>query len=261
MATAQKKNAGGKRTASGTGRTASGSRAAGSRKKAPAPRPIRREVGAVACLLLAIFSAFGYFHIQAIFIDFFCGLVKGLIGYGYWLLPPMLLVASGILVFHRGRPVRLRVWCALLTPVLVGCLLHLILTRGSYEWSLELVKTLWSQGEALKSGGVVSGSIALGLTAVFSKYGAGVIFVLIAAMNVVLNRFTGSLGRCLEQGSHIHIEATVSITGCYDFSTTVVTVLSHLCNHDTRLTPLFLRELLGQFTSTFEVAIVFTSCF
>lgn len=159
MATAQKKNAGGKRTASGTGRTASGSRAAGSRKKAPAPRPIRREVGAVACLLLAIFSAFGYFHIQAIFIDFFCGLVKGLIGYGYWLLPPMLLVASGILVFHRGRPVRLRVWCALLTPVLVGCLLHLILTRGSYEWSLELVKTLWSQGEALKSGGVVSGLI------------------------------------------------------------------------------------------------------
>ena len=165
MATAQKKNAGGKRTASGTGRTASGSRAAGSRKKAPAPRPIRREVGAVACLLLAIFSAFGYFHIQAIFIDFFCGLVKGLIGYGYWLLPPMLLVASGILVFHRGRPVRLRVWCALLTPVLVGCLLHLILTRGSYEWSLELVKTLWSQGEALKSGGVVSGLIALALGA------------------------------------------------------------------------------------------------
>ena len=186
MATAQKKNAGGKRTASGTGRTASGSRAAGSRKKAPAPRPIRREVGAVACLLLAIFSAFGYFHIQAIFIDFFCGLVKGLIGYGYWLLPPMLLVASGILVFHRGRPVRLRVWCALLTPVLVGCLLHLILTRGSYEWSLELVKTLWSQGEALKSGGVVSGSIALGLTAVFSKYGAGVIFVLIAAIMLMV---------------------------------------------------------------------------
>ena len=50
----------------------------------------------MACLLLAIFSAFGYFHIQAIFIDFFCGLVKGLIGYGYYLLPPALLGASGI---------------------------------------------------------------------------------------------------------------------------------------------------------------------
>ncbi|WP_130868635.1 FtsK/SpoIIIE family DNA translocase [Intestinimonas massiliensis (ex Afouda et al. 2020)] len=178
MATAPKKTTGGKRTASGKSRSTSSSRSSSSRKKTSAPRPVRREVGAVVCLLLAIFSAFGYFHIQAIFIDFFCGLVKGLIGYGYWLLPPMLLVASGILLFHRGRPVRFRVCCALLTPVLFGCLLHLILAKGPYAWNLELVKTLWTQGESLKSGGVVSGVVALGLTAVFSKIGAGVILVL-----------------------------------------------------------------------------------
>ena len=178
MATTQKKTTGGSRAASGRSGTAS--RSGGSRKKAPAPRPIRREVGAVVCLLLAIFSAFGYFHIQAIFIDFFCGLVKGLIGYGYWLLPPMLLVASGILLFHRGRPVRLRVWCALLTPVLAGGLLHLILAKGPYEWNAALVKTLWTQGEALQSGGVVSGAAALGLSAVFSPIGAGIILVLVA---------------------------------------------------------------------------------
>ena len=178
MATTQKKTTGGSRAASGRSGTAS--RSGGSRKKAPAPRPIRREVGAVVCLLLAIFSAFGYFHIQAIFIDFFCGLVKGLIGYGYWLLPPMLLVASGILLFHRGRPVRLRVWCALLTPVLAGGLLHLIMAKGPYEWNAALVKTLWTQGEALQSGGVVSGAAALGLSAVFSPIGAGIILVLVA---------------------------------------------------------------------------------
>ena len=178
MATTQKKTTGGSRAASGRSGTAS--RSGGSRKKAPAPQPIRREVGAVVCLLLAIFSAFGYFHIQAIFIDFFCGLVKGLIGYGYWLLPPMLLVASGILLFHRGRPVRLRVWCALLTPVLAGGLLHLILAKGPYEWNAALVKTLWTQGEALQSGGVVSGAAALGLSAVFSPIGAGIILVLVA---------------------------------------------------------------------------------
>ena len=143
-------------------------------------------MGAVVCLLLAIFSAFGYFHIQAIFIDFFCGLVKGLIGYGYWLLPPMLLVASGILLFHRGRPVRFRVCCALLTPVLFGCLLHLILAKGPYVWNLELVKTLWAQGGELHSGGVVSGILALALTAVFSKIGAGVILVLIALIMLMV---------------------------------------------------------------------------
>ena len=186
MATAPKKNTSGKRTASGKGRSSSSARSSGSRKKSPAPKPVRREVGAVICLLLAIFSAFGYFHIQAIFIDFFCGLVKGLIGYGYWLLPPMLLVASGILLFHRGRPVRFRVCCTLLTPVLFGCLLHLILVKGSYEWNLGLIKTLWQQGEALRSGGVVSGITALGLTAVFSRIGAGVIIVLVAVIMLMV---------------------------------------------------------------------------
>lgn len=60
------------------------------------------------CLLLAIFSAFGYFHMDALFINFFCGLVKGLFGYGFWLVPPALLLGSYILAFHRGRPVALR---------------------------------------------------------------------------------------------------------------------------------------------------------
>ena len=183
MATAKKKSTGGKRTASSS--RSSSSRTTSSRKK-PAPRPVRREVGAVVCLLLAIFAALGYFHIQAIFIDFFCGLVKGLIGYGYLLLPPMLLVASGILAFHRGRPVRLRVWCALLLPVLAGGFFHLLLARGAYAWDMKLPELLWKQGEALTSGGVISGVAALGLTAVFSKIGAGIIFVLLAVILVMV---------------------------------------------------------------------------
>ena len=183
MATAKKKSTGGKRTASSS--RSSSSRTTSSRKK-PAPRPVRREVGAVVCLLLAIFAALGYFHIQAIFIDFFCGLVKGLIGYGYLLLPPMLLVASGILAFHRGRPVRLRVWCALLLPVLAGGFFHLLLAKGAYAWDMKLPELLWTQGQALTSGGVVSGVAALGLTAVFSKIGAGIIFVLLAVILVMV---------------------------------------------------------------------------
>lgn len=186
MATAKKKSTGGKRTASSSRSSSSKRTTTSTRSKKPAPRPVRREVGAVVCLLLAIFAALGYFHIQAIFIDFFCGLVKGLIGYGYLLLPPMLLVASGILAFHRGRPVRLRVWCALLLPVLAGGFFHLLLARGEYAWTAELPKLLWTQGETLASGGVVSGVIALGLTAVFSKIGAGIIFVLLGAVLVMV---------------------------------------------------------------------------
>ena len=114
MAASQKKT-GGKRTSSGGTRrsgSASGSSRGNSRgRKAPARRPMRREIGAAVCLALALFAALGYFHIQAIFIDFFSGLLKGLLGYGFWLMPPALLLAAYILAFHRGRPVRLRVTC------------------------------------------------------------------------------------------------------------------------------------------------------
>ena len=106
MAATQKKDAGkgkSKSTASAAGKRsasrqtpAPGKRTA--QKTAPAPRPIRREVWAVVCLLLALFSALGYFQIQAIFIDFFCSLIKGLLGYGFWLMPPMLLWAGVILL-------------------------------------------------------------------------------------------------------------------------------------------------------------------
>ena len=185
MATKRKKTTGGKRTASPGGKkSGSGSSAAkksgGSRSRstAPQPKPIRREVGAVVCLLLAFFAAFGYFNIQAIFIDLFCSLLKGLFGYGFWLAPPMLVVASYILAFHRGRPVRLRLWCALLTPLVMGAILHLFLYKGEFAFSLEAIGGLWKQGETVQCGGVVSGLIAETLTLVFSPIGAGLILIL-----------------------------------------------------------------------------------
>lgn len=185
MATAQKKSTGGSRAAAPKGGSTRGRAPAGRKKAPPPPKPVRREVGAVVCLLLAIFSAFGYFRVEAIFVDIFCGAVKGLIGYGYWLLPPMLLVGTGILMFHRGRPVRTRMVCTLLLPVILGCLLHLILAKGTYVWSLELVKQLWAEGRGLQGGGVVSGVLALALTAIFSKIGAGIVFAL-AGIAVVM---------------------------------------------------------------------------
>ena len=198
MATAQKKPTGGKRAASSSGgkrstgsrssstssrsRTSGGSR---SSSRAPAPKPIRRGVAALVFLLLAVFAALGYFRVEAIFITFFAESVKGLIGYGFYLVPPMLLAASGILAFHRGRPVRLRVSCVLLLPVLLGATLHLFLAKGPYSWDLSLFRVLWSDGRALSSGGVVSGLLAMSFTAVFSRIGACVVFVLTAAALVM----------------------------------------------------------------------------
>ena len=180
MATTQKKKGGSRAASSGGRRTASSSsssrsRSSTSKKQPPQPahQPFRREIGAVACLLLALFSALGYFHIEALFIDFFCGLVKGLIGYGFWLVPPALLLTSYILAFHRGRPVCLPVVCALLMPLMMACTVH-GLTVQVLPWDGALLKTLWESGRAMTSGGAAAGVLAQAV----SVWGSTVVFVL-----------------------------------------------------------------------------------
>ena len=165
MATSQKKtggsrsassSSGGRRTASSSSKSKSGSSRSRKQPPAPAHRPFRREVGAGICLLLAIFTIFGCFHVQALFIDALCGLINGLIGYGFWLMPPALLLASFILAFHRGRPVRLRVFCALMLPLMFSCVVHSVIAE-TLPWNASLAQTLWQSGEALTGGGVLAG--------------------------------------------------------------------------------------------------------
>ena len=125
----------------------SGSRTAA---KKPQPRPIRREVGGVVCLVLALCVFVSYFGISAIFIDWLAVLLKGLLGYGYWLFGPALVLAGCILLFHHGRPVTLRVTSALLLPVLLGSLCHMLLVKEAYASSIGIIPALWKDGAALQ---------------------------------------------------------------------------------------------------------------
>ena len=140
-------------------------------------QPYRREAGAVVCLLLAIFAGLGYFNMEAIFIDLFCGLIKGLLGYGFWLMPPALLLCSYVLMFHRGRPVRLRVTCALLLPLILSCFLHVLLAQP-LEWDAQLWGSLVESGKALQSGGGLGGVLGQGLVSLFTKIGASIVSLL-----------------------------------------------------------------------------------
>ncbi len=177
-----------KATSSGTSAARSGKAGTAAKQE----RPYRREVGAVVCLLLAFFAALGYFRVDALFIDFFVGLLKGLFGYGFWAAPPVLLIAAYVLGFHRGRPVRARLWCALLLPLVLGCILHLFLFKTDLSWSFELFKQFWTSGRALASGGAVSGVLALVFIKVFSKIGSIIIFI-VAALLMLLVMFNRTI--------------------------------------------------------------------
>ena len=153
-----------------------------SRKSASPQKPYRREAGGVLCFLLALFGAIGYFKTdEGAVIALFCDLLKGLCGYGFYLAPPMLLAAALILLFHRGRPVRLRVAGALALPVLAGAVTHLLLCATPYEWSLELFSQLWTDGRAAACGGVAGGVLAMVFRFAFTKVGAVVLLLLLTA--------------------------------------------------------------------------------
>lgn len=178
----KKKSTAKSRSASGVRKTSGSGKGAGSQ-----PAPIRREVGAVICAFLGVFSLIGFFNVDALFITAFSGLLKGLIGWGFYIFPPAMLLCAVILGFHRGRPVAFRAVSALLLPLFMGAAAHLLFCRTHYDFSgsfAVLLKDLYVQGQAMTCGGVLCGISSMGLEAMFSVYGA--FPVLLAAFLIFL---------------------------------------------------------------------------
>ena len=155
-----------------------------SRKQEP-PRPAYgRAVGGAVCLLLALFVIVSYFGVDALFLRFFGGLLKGLTGYGYYAFGPALLLAGYWLLNRKESPVTLRTVCALLLPVVLGTTLHLFLCEPM-RFSSALPKELWDAGRLMESGGALSGCLAVGGAAVFSKVAMLILCLLLLAAMLI----------------------------------------------------------------------------
>ena len=125
--------------------------------QAPAKKPVRREIGGVVCIILALLCFIGYFDVDALFFVV-TDVMKGLIGYGYWILPPCLLWVGGVLLTHRGRPVRLRMTAILLLPTLWGVMGHILFFGVPLAMSQGFVNvwtTLYVSGKGMHSGGAM----------------------------------------------------------------------------------------------------------
>ena len=177
MASGQKKKTTGK-ARQGGGQSRQTGR---SPQKNPHP-PIRREVGGGVCLLLALCVVVSYFQADAIVLNLLGDLLKGLTGYGYWLAAPALALAGVNLLAHRGRPVALRTVCTLVTPVLLGAILHLFLYQGETVTGLgPMMKSLWAHGLLLKSGGAVAGGLAAGMKRLVGTMVSVIVLLLLLA--------------------------------------------------------------------------------
>ncbi len=203
MATKASKS-GGKSTASKSTSKSAASKSASSKssaskstaKQTQAAKPIRREIWALVCFFVGLFSMIGYFNVDAIFITYFCGTIKGFIGYGYYILPPALVICAVILAFHKGRPVKARSICLVLVPVVFGALCHLFFAKYEPDFSkfAEAFKTIYSEGMAMRGGGLISGFLAMGFEALFSVWGAVPVFIFgLAALVMVGFRITPAM--------------------------------------------------------------------
>ena len=162
--------------------------------------PIRRELGAVLFLFLALFTGISYFRDEGAFVQFFSHLIKGLVGWGYWVAVPAFLVASFILFFHQGRPVALRVFCTLLIPILVAALISLLVNEydvGSANIK-RLADMLFDHGQELNSAGVLGGLLAIGLEMAFSIYGAFPVLIVLLVFCCICT-FNGSFRKAADK--------------------------------------------------------------
>ncbi len=142
------------------------------------PNMVARGVGAAVCIFLAVMLGLGMFGAHAVVVDFLCDGSKGLVGYGFWVLVPVLLAAAVLLLAQRERSVHLRLWCLGLFPVLLGGFLHLLLSPYSYSMEFKTFASLWRDGVNLFSGGVLGGCLSISFATWFSPIGAGILFVL-----------------------------------------------------------------------------------
>ena len=189
----------GKKTVKRTsGRAPAARKGAGAHSaSAAAQKPIRREVTGAALAFIGLFSFLAYFSIDAIFISGLRSVIGGLVGWGFYIFPPMMLVAAYIMIFHHGRPVAFRLTSALLLPVIFGAMTHLLFSSadlGSAGGFAGMVSLLYADGSHLAFGGVVSGLLSYGLEIVFSVYGAfplllaAFIFFLLSAFNLSIRK-------------------------------------------------------------------------
>ena len=192
---AQSKSAGKKKSTAAKKSTTAAKKTAPAPKKttgrsapAPAPQPVRREIWGVVFLFLAAFAVISHYNTDGAFIAFFSDYLKGLLGYGFWLIPPAFVLVSFILFTHKGRPVDGRITCALLLPVFFSAIaeLGLGLTETLNTDFMKLVGELFYYGQKLESGGVIGCLLAKGLNAAFSVYGALPLLILLFLVCLIL---------------------------------------------------------------------------
>ena len=202
----KKSSSSGKKTASAKKTTSSASaprkttRGGSHSDRAKNTQSNNRVIAGIVCLLLALISALGYFHIEAILVEWIRTLIGGLTGWGFYLFPPCLFMVAYLLMHYRNTPLTGRIVALLLVPVLFGAMAQLLFSMtdlGAAGGLASIISILFNDGRQLAYGGVISGLLAYGLEKIISIYGAFPV-LLLAFIYFVLRSFNITISQIME---------------------------------------------------------------
>ena len=145
-----------------------------------------RLIASLVLVFLALFLLLSMFGVHAALLDLLKNLVKGLVGYGYWLMPLALGYMAWMLFFLHDEPIRLRMIAAGLLVLVFSALVHTIVCQTTFQVGLKMFGALWSTGVENGSGGVLAGLLSIGLQSLISKGGTIPVLIVLALVLVFL---------------------------------------------------------------------------
>ncbi len=138
-------------------------------QRAEQKHDMARILGGCGCFFLALIVLVSYTSETAVGIVGLKNIFAGLLGYGYYLLAVVLIVAGVHLVFHRESPAALGVTAILLLPLFLSAAVHLFACKVEFSTEKSLIAQLYTHGKELRCGGVLGGLPAVGLSALLGK--------------------------------------------------------------------------------------------
>ena len=145
----------------------------------------RREIWALVCIFLAIFSIICCFNTTAFLIRPFASLIAGLFGQSGRYILPLALIATVVILFtSRGKPVRLRIVSVFTLILTVSAVYHLI-QGEALVWEWKVVPALFKGGIAGTTGGLLGGLLAMLLKTGITVVGAYIVLILVMLVQII----------------------------------------------------------------------------
>lgn len=205
-ATKKSSNSGKKTTSAAKKRTSTASaprkttRGGSHTDRAKTTQSNNRVIAGIICLLIALISALGYFHIDAILVEWIRALIGGLTGWGFYLFPLCLFLIAYLLMHYRNTQLTGRIVALLLIPILFGAMAQLLFSMTDLDAAggfASIISILYNDGRQLAYGGVISGLLAYGLEKIISIYGAFPV-LLLAFIYFALRSFDITISQIME---------------------------------------------------------------